>query len=120
MSRLIVTLRIPLVGAALFIAFTLSALYAIDIVLPSLVGAGIWLAMAVLFFLSLRANGVPLISLSRVCIALYVYIAVMFVWPVLYPQVFITVHSTAFQSAQIFAKANHLTAIGIAAFLATW
>jgi hypothetical protein len=44
----------------------------------------------------------------------------MFLWPVLYPQVFIAVHSTPFQTPEIFAKANHLTAIGIASFLASW
>ena len=42
----------------------------------------------------------------------------MFLWPALYPQLFIAVHSTSFQTADIFAKANHLTAIGMAAFLA--
>jgi hypothetical protein len=120
MNRLIVALRIPVACAALFVAFTLSVLYAVDIVLPSPMTTGIWIALGAVFFLGLRANEVPLLSLSSVCVAFYIYVAVMFFWPVLYPQVFIAVHSTAFQSSEIFGKANHLTAIGMAAFLTAW
>jgi hypothetical protein len=120
MNRAIVALRIPVACGALSVAFTLSVFYAVDIVLPSPMGAAIWIVMAIVFFLSLRADEVPLLSLSRACVTFYLYIAVMFFWPVLYPQVFITVHSTAFQTPEIFAKANHLTAIGMAAFLGAW
>src|SRR5882672_2986188 len=104
MNRLVIVLRFPLVCLTLFLALALSVLYAAEIVLPSVMGAGIWCALAAIYFVCLRAKRVPLVSLSCVCIAFYIYIAVMFFWPVLYPQVFIAVHSTAFQTPDIFAK----------------
>jgi hypothetical protein len=53
-------------------------------------------------------------------IVFYVYVAVIFLWTVIYPQISIAQHALGFQTSEIFARANHLTAIGLASFLAGW
>lgn len=112
--------RMPLLFATASCAFVFTVLYAVDVVLPGAVGALAWIGLAILFFLCLKRNSVPLVSLSFASVLFYVYIAIMFVWPLIYPQVFISTYSKGQQTADVFAKANHLAAIGLAAFLSGW
>lgn len=112
--------RVSLLLAFSLLAASLSLLYAVGMVLPGSVGSAIWLLCAILFVLTLRAHKVALLSLSSACVAFYLYICAAFLWPVLFPQIFISVHSTSFQTPEIFAKANHLAAIGLSSLAAGW
>src|SRR5260370_10795940 len=120
MIHKLITVRIPVFVGTVFLALALSVLYSAGLILPSFVGATIWMICAIVFFLNLKANNVPVLSLSCLTIVFYIYVAIMFVWPVIYPQVFISTYSKGFQTPDIFAKANHLTAAGMAAFFAGW
>ena len=119
-NRDLLSLRIPVLFASSAVSIGLCALYLSELVMPGPAGAGIWVALGIVFFAILKVNKVPVLSLSCISVIFYVYVAVMFVWPVIYPQVFISTYSRGFQTESIFAKANHLTAIGMSAFLAGW
>jgi len=112
--------RVLFLLAAAFLGFSLTVLYAVGIVLPGGVGASLWIFMSAMFFLCFRLHDVPLLSLSRTAVVFFLYVALALLWPVLLPTIFIAVHSTAFQTADIFARANHLVAIGVAALTAGW
>jgi hypothetical protein len=120
MIRLFTTLRVPLLFVLGFVATALTLLFSAGIVVPGAVGSSVWIALAVGVWMCFRAHKVALISLSRAAISLYLYPSVALLWPILYPQITIAVRSKSFQTAEIFAKANHLVAIGLAAMLAGW
>src|SRR5579872_3163332 len=111
---------VPATAVLAFGAVALTALYSVGVVLPSLIGSCLSLAGAIGCFLVFRFCKVPVLSLSRASVVFYVYVASMFFWPAVYPQILIAVHSPGFQTPEIFAKANHLAAIGLSAFLAAW
>lgn len=102
------------------LAVSLAILYIVGVVLPGAIGSSLWVITSVLCIVVFRAHRVPLLTLSSACAAFYLYICVAFLWPVLFPQIFISVHSTSFQTPEIFAKANHLAAIGLASLAAGW
>jgi hypothetical protein len=112
--------RVPLLFGFAFLAISLAVLYSIGVVLPGPVGAGIWVVTAVICFAAFRAHRVHLLTLTCASVVFYLYICVALLWPVLFPNLFIAVHSTAFQTPEIFAKANHLAATGLAALAAGW
>ncbi len=99
---------------------SLTVLYQIGLVLPSPVSGTLWVLFAGVTFLVFRLNHVPILSLSRISLVFYFYVGVVFLWTIVYPQVFIAYHATAFQTPDIFARANHLVAIGTAAFSGGW
>lgn len=115
-----ITHRILLLLALALVAGFLTLLYAVGIVLPGVVGSLLWILAAILCFAALRAHCVPLLSLTSACVAFYLYICIALLWPVLFPQLFIAVHSTSFQTPEIFAKANHLAAVGLTSLVAGW
>jgi hypothetical protein len=112
--------RVALSLGLSLLAATLAILYAAGIVLPGFASSGIWFSTALVAFAIFRAHRVPLLTLSRAILVFYLYVSAAFVWPVLFPGIFIAVHSTPFQTADIFASANHLVAIGLASMLAGW
>lgn len=112
--------RVPLLLGFTLLAASLATLYVLDVVLPGAIGSSLWVLTSVLCFVTFRAHRTPLLSLSSVCVAFYLYICVALLWPVLFPQIFIAVHSTSFQTPEIFAKANQLAAVGLASLVAGW
>ena len=113
-------LRVPFFLGTTFLGFFLAVLYSNGIILPGAIGASLWLLTSVLFFLCFRLHEVPLLSLSRSAFVFFLYVAIALLWPTLLPTIFIAVHSTSFQTADIFARANHLVAIGATALTAGW
>ena len=118
--HLIAKLRVPLLLGSGFLAVALTLLFWGGFVVPGTVSSALWITLAVVLFLSFREHKVALISLSRAAISLYLYASVALFWPILYPQLTIAVRSISFQTPEIFAKANHLVAIGLAAMMAGW
>lgn len=116
----VVVHRIPLLLGFTLMAVALTVLYVVNVVLSGAIGSSLWVLTSLLCILTFRAHRVPLLTLSSVCVAFYLYICAALLWPVLFPQVFIAVHSTSFQTPEIFAKANHLAAVGLAALVAGW
>jgi len=118
--KLLIELRIPLLLGAGFLALALTLLFSFGIVVPGVVSSSIWITLAGLVWMCFRAHKIALVSLSRAAIGLYLYASLALFWPVLYPQITIAVRSTSFQTPEIFDKANHLVAIGMAAILSGW
>jgi hypothetical protein len=116
----IVGFRIPILCLAASLAISLTLLFVSGIILPGWISSLLWIATAIIAGCAFRAHNVSLLSLSGATIALYLYASLALFWPVLFPQVKIAVRATAFQTADIFAKANHLVAIGLAAMLSGW
>jgi hypothetical protein len=112
--------RVPLLLGFALLAVSLAVLYGLNVVLPGAIGSSLWVLTSVLCVLTFRAHRIPLLSLSSVSVVFYLYICVALLWPVLFPQIFIAVHSTSFQTPEIFAKANHLAAVGLASLVAGW
>ena len=118
--RVLTELRVPLLLGSGFLALALTLLFSAGIVVPGAVSSSIWIALAGLAWMCFRAHKLALISLSRAAIGLYLYASLALFWPILYPQITIAVRSTSFQTPEIFDKANHLVAIGMAAILSGW
>lgn len=115
-----VQLRVPFFLGSAFLGFLLSVMYAAGVILPGGLGASIWILCGAVLFFCFRLENVPLLSLSRTAVVFYIYVALALLWPTILPTIFIAVHSTAFQTADIFARANHLVAIGMASLTAGW
>jgi hypothetical protein len=120
MSNAVAHFRLLLAVASASVGLLLAVLYATGMVLPGATGSALWIALAALVFVCFRGHRVPLLSLSRAAVVFYLYVSLALLWPVLFPTIFIAAYSTAFQTADIFARANHLVAIGMAALLAGW
>lgn len=112
--------RVLLLLAFALLAVSLTVLFVLGVVLPGSIGSSLWISLAILCAVTFRAHRVPLLTLSAVSLAFYLYTCVAYFWPILFPQMFISVHSTSFQTPEIFAKANHLAAIGLASLAAGW
>src|SRR5262249_44934426 len=108
-------LRLPSLIALTFLTTSLLVLYSVDIFLPGSIVLSVWLFVSVFLFVFFRVEKIPLLSRSRVAVVFYLYVAIALSWPALFPTIFIAVHSTAFQTADIFSRANHLVALGISA-----
>src|SRR5712692_9816320 len=111
MVELLAHFRIPFLFGSAFIAIGLTLLFFVGIVIPTVICSSVWIMLAVAVWMGFKAHRVPLISLSNVAVGLYLYASMALFWPVLYPQVTIAARATSFQTAEIFAKANHLVAI---------
>jgi hypothetical protein len=115
-----VQLRIPLFFGSAFLGFFLAVLYAAGVILPGGISSSLWILTSAILFLCFRLHAVPLLSLSRSALVFYLYVALALLWPTVLPTIFIAVHSTAFQTADIFARANQLVAVGTSALAAGW
>jgi hypothetical protein len=120
MILVVTQLRILFLFGSVFVATSLTFLFLAGIVVPGIVSSLLWIALAVIVWVCFRVHKIPLISLSRAAVSLYLYASVALFWPIIYPQITIAVRSISFQTPEIFAKANQLVAIGLASMLTGW
>jgi hypothetical protein len=93
MILLFTELRVPLLLVSGFLAITLTLLFFAGFVLPGAVSSFLWIVLAAVVWMCFRAYKIPLISLSRAAVSLYLYASVPLFWPIIYPQVTIAVRS---------------------------
>ncbi|MCC6420275.1 MAG: hypothetical protein IT429_18735 [Gemmataceae bacterium] len=110
----------PVLMGLVVSTLTLAALYSSGLVLPLGVTASLSLAAICVHIHRARAVRLPLLSVTNVVLASFVY-TYSIVWIRLWrPEVYIALWARAYQTDDIYARVSHISATALLAIIAGW